>query len=806
MHDLEHKIHEIAQALPNIRPLTEFLHLNMYPGQQSKRFWDALRDISRIYSIVPLPPISFYQEKWNNHDIDPVILDQEIKRHATTEEQFHLLKKNLSRPEQYIHLPEKTYRPIHKLIGKRLHYSLNELTEPILVRFLGGFYDQGLASWKIPKTDRSLLESFFSIALHSYIDFYPVKRSYIRQFENKTASEIISYILSEMFLDEELFGLYIEESLLSLKGWTGFIANLSGFPELILEKRKSSLVDYLAIRLILDKSWIDRIDKKFLKINRSDFLPSDLTKEHIISEENWTVFKIWHEAYEKSVHNSVLISIHDHAQKNISYASPKIQAYFCMDDRECSLRRFIEQELPEIETFGTPGHFGLDFYFKESSNAFLKKHCPAPVAAQHIITAKANTPGRKKNMFVWFEPQGKGIIRDFLSIFLNGVTSGVGLLTRVFFNRQFVRFENNVTHFADIDVLAAKDAPSKGHLHAFTPEVAADRLSVVFKPIGAASFFAKLVVIVGHESTTSNNPYFNAYGCGACSGRTGHVNAIAFCKLANDPEVRLLLAQKYQIEIPQTTLFIPAVHDTTKDTITYFDSQKLEEEHIRLKNLFATTADKALRKNAELRCEQFELVSKKNPEKDYVQDTTQRALSIFEPRPELGHTSNAFCIVGQRNTTKGLSFSRRAFLQSYDWKTDASGDQLLSILLAAVPVCGGINLDYFFSRVNNYSIGAGSKLSHNIIGLVGLCNGTEDDLLTGLANQMIELHEPVRIQFVVEQEVHILEKIINTNPTIASWVKNEWIRLSALCPRTRVISIYENEVFHTLNFGGVEDA
>lgn len=799
MNKIDLKIQSVAQMLPNIRPLTEFLHLNMYPGLQTLPFWQALEKISCCYSIIPLPAITFYQEQWKQEKINILLLDEEIKKYTTSEDSFHQIKKSLSRSLIELHLPEKTYRPIHKLIGKNLNYSLNELTEPILVRFLGGFYDQGLAYWKMPKSDGTLLESFLSIARDSYVDLYPIKRSYLKDFKDSTANEIIEMILDDLFEDDPLKELYIEECILSLKGWSGFIANLSGFPELVLEKRKASLNDYLAVRLIIERSWIDRLSPSFTKIKMSKFKPSELSKAAVLSPENWTIYKIWHEAYEKTLHLQTLEKLHSFIQQPKKKNAADIQAYFCMDDRECSLRRLIEEQSPQIETFGTPGHFGLDFYFKESSNAFLKKHCPAPVAAQHIIEAKTHRLGRRKNMFVWFEPKGKGLLVDFTSILLNGITSGLGLFAKVFFNKKISNMENSVVHYSDFDVIKNENI-SINPPNGFSTETAADRLSVVFKSTGGDLYFAKVVMIVGHESTTTNNPYFNAYGCGACSGRTGHINAITFCKLANDSLVRKHLSEKHNIHIPKATIFLPAVHDTTKDTLTYFDVGDLDLDQSKLKSDFEHSAQEALQKNAQIRCQQFELVSKNLPVKDYVHETTLRAQSIFEPRPELGHTGNAFCIVGQRSTTRGLSFERRAFLQSYNWSTDSTGELLNGILSAAIPVCGGINLDYFFSKVNNVNIGAGSKISHNIIGLTHLSNGTEDDLLTGLASQMVDLHEPLRIQFVVEQELHVVEKVIQSNASLSAWINNEWIRFAVLCPRTNKISYFENNSFKTLKF------
>ena len=67
-----------------------------------------------------------------------------------------------------------------------------------------------------------------------------------------------------------------------------------------------------------------------------------------------------------------------------------------------------------------------------------------------------------------------------------------------------------------------------------------------------------------------------------------------------------------------------------------------------------------------------------------------------------------------------------------------------------MPVCAGISLEYYFSYVDNEGYGCGTKLPHNITGLIGVMNGHASDLRTGLPLQMVEVHEPVRILFVIE--------------------------------------------------------
>ena len=78
-----------------------------------------------------------------------------------------------------------------------------------------------------------------------------------------------------------------------------------------------------------------------------------------------------------------------------------------------------------------------------------------------------------------------------------------------------------------------------------------------------------------------------------------------------------------------------------------------------------------------------------------------RAEDLAQVRPEWGHATNAICIVGRRERTRGLFLDRRAFLTSYDPTQDDADAAILTRTLQAVfPVCGGINLEYYFSHVD----------------------------------------------------------------------------------------------------------
>jgi uncharacterized protein len=146
--------------------------------------------------------------------------------------------------------------------------------------------------------------------------------------------------------------------------------------------------------------------------------------------------------------------------------------------------------------------------------------------------------------------------------------------------------------------------------------------------------------------------------------------------------------------------------------------------------------------------------------------------------------------VGRREHTRSLFMDRRSFLISYDATKDLENAALARVLGAVIPVCGGISLEYYFSTVDNEGYGCGTKLPHNITGLLGVMNGYQGDIRTGLPLQTVEIHEPVRILFVVETTPERVLKVIHANPLLTEFLENRWIRLATLDPETSAIQIY----------------
>jgi uncharacterized protein len=329
----------------------------------------------------------------------------------------------------------------------------------------------------------------------------------------------------------------------------------------------------------------------------------------------------------------------------------------------------------------------------------------------------------------------------------------------------------------------------------FTIEEMATRVERLLKSIGLVKNFAPLVYVVGHGSSSVNNPHYAAYDCGACSGRPGSVNARVICYMANHHEVRRILKER-EIDIPPETQFVGGLHDTTRDEIAFYDEGSLAQKNAELHQQNLMIFSRSLTQNAKERSRRFESINTKASSDRIHELVKRRSVSLFEPRPEYNHATNAICIVGRRSLTRDLFLDRRAFLNSYDYQIDPEGAHLFDILKAAAPVCGGINLEYFFSRLDNQKLGAGSKLPHNVMGLFGVANGIEGDLRPGLPRQMVEIHDPVRLMTIVEHYPDVVLKSIQVQSETFEWFINEWIHLVVIHPETKQFYVFRSGDFH----------
>jgi uncharacterized protein YbcC (UPF0753/DUF2309 family) len=206
--------------------------------------------------------------------------------------------------------------------------------------------------------------------------------------------------------------------------------------------------------------------------------------------------------------------------------------------------------------------------------------------------------------------------------------------------------------------------------------------------------------------------------------------------------------------------------------------------------------EQTCQRNAHERCRRFVSAPLNMSFKGAKRHVEGRAEDLAQTRPECGHAANAVCYVGRRSRVRGLYMDRRTFLTSYD-PTQDTPDQavLLRILQAAVPVCGGINLEYYFSYVDNIGFGCGTKLPHNITSLLGIMDGAASDLRTGLPWQMVEIHEPVRLLFVIESSPEAMLRIMEKNEVIGRMCRHGCVQVATLDPSSDRLHLLEGDRF-----------
>jgi uncharacterized protein YbcC (UPF0753/DUF2309 family) len=264
--------------------------------------------------------------------------------------------------------------------------------------------------------------------------------------------------------------------------------------------------------------------------------------------------------------------------------------------------------------------------------------------------------------------------------------------------------------------------------------------------------------------------------------------------MANRPEVRALLRER-GIEIPSDTWFIGGYHDSCSDDMELYDLDALPPTHQADLDRIRDSLDRARAVNAHERARRFESCAPAADPDGALRHVEERSEHLAEPRPEYGHCTNSVCIVGRRGLTRGLFLDRRAFLVSYDATQDPGDESLAALLEAVVPVCAGISLEYYFSFVDNDCYGCGTKLPHNVTGLVGVMDGHASDLRTGLPWQMVEIHEPVRVLFVVETTPERLSKVVGARPALKQIVESRWIRIATIDPESGHVHVWRDSGF-----------
>ena len=525
--------------------------------------------------------------------------------------------------------------------------------------------------------------------------------------------------------------------------------------------------------------------------------------------------RVWLLAYEHHYRQQILAAlIANHGRAPVLAGRAQAQFVLCMDDREEGTRRHLEEVNPAFETFGAAGFFGVPMLWQGLDDEVPTALCPIVVRPENAVREAAPAAAavaverhrrRRQTRLVWSERLHQGSRRGWLQAALLTVIAAppalLGLLARTLAPGRLGRllghwrdrFEQRpagelklTAEPAEAARIASAAAPRLG----FSEDEQVARAAGFLRTIGLAKDFAPLVIIVGHGSDSRNNPHLAAYDCGACSGRHGGPNARVFAAMANRPAVRAGLAVQ-GIVVGDGTHFVGAEHNTCDETFVWYDVDRIPGSHREAFAALRRDCEQAARLHAVERCRRFASAPRDPSPQRAQRHLADRRQDIGQARPELGHATIAAAFVGRRTLSRGAFFDRRVFLISYDPLPDVEGRVLEATLLAAGPVGAGINLEYYFSTVNNEHFGCGSKVMHNLAGLFGVMQGASSDLRTGLPLQMVEIHEPMRLLVIVEQTLEIVTAVYQRQPPLQELIGNGWIVLVAKHPETATIHLFD---------------
>jgi uncharacterized protein YbcC (UPF0753/DUF2309 family) len=537
---------------------------------------------------------------------------------------------------------------------------------------------------------------------------------------------------------------------------------------------------------------------------------------------------VWLEAYEDRYREQLINQLSAHRGKEAgTEARPRAQLVFCIDVRSEAFRRHVETQGP-YETFGFAGFFGVPISHQAFDSEERVPLCPVLLKPKHAVH-ETPRPGQDKPLQSYasgtrwlqlghrmFHDLKQNPVGSFMLIDVLGFLFSLGLIGKTLTPRPYEtikewirgRFTHPVaTHIPVNNVhmdqnrsvphSEGTENPLRGLAVGFSSSEQASFVENGLRTMGLTKNFGRFVVPCGHGSVSDNNPYFGALHCGACGGKHGDPNARVFAAMGNNPEVRRLLKER-GLAIPDDTWFLGGKHITTTDRVALYDIEDVPATHRDDLRVMINDLEKAGAHQALERCRRIPRSPRGLSPDGAYRHVVVRTVDWANVRPEWGLSGNAAFLVGRRKLTKGLDLGGRVFLHSYDPEPDTEGGALEKILIAPLIVGEWISMEHYFSGVDPWFWGSGSKVIHNVVSGIGVMLGSQSDLQTGLPLQTvndgaIRYHEPMRLLTIIEAPVRRISPIIQKHTLLQHLFDNQWVNLIAVDPTTFQFQRYNRD-------------
>ena len=767
-------VEKAADHIGSTWPLYSFVTSNPLSGYEKSPFPEAVQRAKEVLGTSVYPKASIYKKALENGDINAAVLQNLLHKHGY---------KKL--PEHYLTLMEsqQTVEDVNQ------HSDLDRT----MVKWLSAFMDEGLAEWEMP-----FKSSGFYSAWRKLVPYDELLGKIETNDIPKTSQEALT-LLSNGLSEKQILEIFTQH-LAALPGWVGYIKLRNQNKTAWQKQYPIDVQQYLAVRLWTAKQLgLELISQG----NKTQPDPE-------MAELQYLWLKAWEKSWQLELVHTLGNTPKEIELKEKKTTVPDAQLVFCIDTRSELIRRHVESK-GFYETFGYAGFFGIAMDYENAQNGITQKSCPPILNSSYTVkeVAQANKEVEKQKLdrknevsqfWNYFMKRMKNMLPStFGFVEGSGFYYGLHLMARTISPASLYRFSSKrkTSHESVCDP-QLQSAQNTNDLNVSIAKQAAIVKSG-FDLMGWQNF-APLVVFVGHGSHSANNPFGSSLDCGACAASPGRHNARMLATMANNTEVRKLLATQFDIKIPEATVFLGAEHNTTTDEIELFDKH-IPSSHQKLLDNLKSNLEKA-----QITATQERLGALGNS----VSMAQVNASNWGETRPEWGLAKNASFVIAPRKTTQHIDLDGRCFLHSYDWKGDTDGTALEAIMQGPMVVTQWIKNHYYFSTVDNEKFVAGTKTTHNITGKFGVVQGNGGDLQTGLPWESLynadnqPYHSPLRLTVVIQAPKERVNAILSKHEGLRSLVANEWIYLIIMDPEKgksinwldqQVLEIKEEEQF-----------
>lgn len=835
---LSEHVRRACAALAPLWPLATFIARHPWPGLERMPFAEAMDRLRAVQDVDLLPSLALCRDALQKGEIDPDAVARQLVRWLDTQPVAWrdealplcraLLEQEVVPPDtasaaQWAAWAEEAARSgrlaflqsAARTCSERL--GLAKRLDGQMIRWCKLYLDEGQARWPLPHREKGLYRAWRALVTYDPA----LTRDERRRLTDwpAEAEEALACALHRLGVAEDAVEAYLERHLLALPGWAGML-RWRGRQE---GDEYSPLVAYLAVRLSLE--WA--LCAPHLPLRPSEDGKTSAALRLLAAWERWGGMtperwaslppreqearlalvdrflrigrqQVWLEAWEETYAARLRDALRaGRSESPRPQEKPVAQLLFCIDVRSEPFRRHVEAAGP-FETYGCAGFFNVPIRTRELDSPYAHPSCPVIVAPQaevaecappEALTAYRRRRNNLRAVGQMFKKMKQHLLASLVLPELSGPylgAYGLALSVAPLWAQQLLcRAEEAAMRKPPTHLTLERDGSdeAEGFPVGMTREEMVQAIRSLFLSIGLVSF-APLVVVVGHRSLTTNNPYAAALDCGACGGAAGGFNARVFAALCNRKDVRAALARE-GIVIPDETVFVAAEHVTTLDELHWVEVPPLtdaaQEAFARLAQALDAISRRA---NAERLA--------KLPQVDRVRDprteARRRAYDWSEVRPEWGLAGNAAFLIAPRERTRSLRLDGRVFLHSYDWHLDPDGVHLGAIVAGPVTVAQWINLQYYASTVAPHVYGSGNKATQTVTAGIGVMQGNGSDLLSGLPWQSVaasdrELaHAPLRLLVVIEAPRDHVARLLRNDAAFCQKVKNGWLRLASLDP------------------------